>query len=74
MMEVHPHEDSKEYFMAGPFRRGNDSEEQWEPCRILTKFTVLRASGRGDMYCTVECRMRPDLDDTVPFRPTLPIK
>ena len=78
MMEVHPHEGNKDYLMRGPFIRNGRAEgfaeEWWEDCRILTKFKLKRANGREDIFCTIECRLREDLGETYPFRPSRPIK
>ena len=78
-MDVHPHEQSKDYMMRGPFtRNGKDNsgfiEEWWEDCRILSKFKIKKANGREEIFCNIECRLREDLGETVPFRPPLPVK
>jgi len=72
MMEVHSHEASTEYFMRGPFTRSD--ETRWEDCRILTKFAIKNDNGRGNVSCTIECRLREDLGETVAYRPQRPVK
>ena len=68
-MEVHSHEESTDYLLRVRERGNNGSLEQWEDCRILTKFKVEASSGRQEVFCTIECRLRKDLHETKSCRP-----
>ena len=68
-MEIHPHENSKDYMMRVGERGGNASRARWEDCRILSKFKIKKISGREQVMCTIECRQRQDLNETKPWRP-----
>ena len=70
-MEVHPHENSKDYVMRVHERV---SRERWEDCRILSKFKVKQSGNRFKVLCTIECRQRQDLNETTPWRPEDPVR
>ena len=74
VMEVHPHENSKDYVMRVHERGGNASRERWEDCRILSKFKVKQGNNRFKVLCTIECRQRQDLNETTPWRPEDPVR
>ena len=67
-MEVHPHESSKEYCMRVQSHREGPNDNKWEDCRILKKFKIKK-NGRESLFCTVECRLRKDLGETMCFQP-----
>ena len=73
-MEVFPHEQSSDYLLRVRERGGNDSLEKWEDCRILTKSKVEKSNGRHEVLCTIECRLRTDLNETKPWRPEQSIR
>ena len=68
-MSLHPHEESQDYFLRVKERGGNGNRDRWEDCRVLTKYKVAKANGREQVFCTIECRLREDLQETTPWRP-----
>ena len=71
---AHPHETSPDYLMQVHERGGNASRSIWEDCRILSKYSVVKGSSRETMYCTIEYKLRTDLNETSPWRPERDIK
>ena len=74
MLTMHPHEVSRDYLMRVQERGGNNSRDLWEDCRLLNKYKVKSAAGRETVWCTIECRIRKDLKETAPWRPSQPIR
>ena len=73
-MQVHPHEEDREYLLHAQVTRGDTTK--WEDCRILSKFKAKTVAAKRDIekvFCTIECRLREDLGETVPFRPQQPL-
>ena len=73
-LDVHPHEASKEYNMRVQSRREGPKDNKWEDCRVLSKFKTVTSRGAVNFFCNVECKLRKDLGETMPFRPEHDVK